>query len=124
MAHSVDVSVGKRVRLRRVQVDVSQADLAKAVGVSFQQIQKYEKGTNRISCSRLSEIAKVLRVPIIYFFSGTPSKEKESSLLDQLETEHVKEGAQLLEAYFQIKNPKVRRNAISLLKSIAFPEAD
>ncbi len=61
MPHPIDVIVGKRIRLRRLQLSLSQTDLGQKLGVAFQQVQKYEKGTNRVSCSRLYEISKILR---------------------------------------------------------------
>ena len=68
-----DTHVGARVRMRRLMLDISQTDLAAAVGVTFQQVQKYEKGKNRISASRLQQISSVLQVPISFFFEGLPS---------------------------------------------------
>jgi transcriptional regulator with XRE-family HTH domain len=68
--HPIDVLVGKRLRTRRKMLGISQEGLSESVGVTFQQVQKYEKGTNRISASRLYEISIVLRVPITYFFEG------------------------------------------------------
>src|SRR4051794_15653843 len=69
MPHTIDVMVGKRIRLRRLQLTLSQTDLARKLGLTFQQVQKYEKGTNRVSCSRLYEIANILKVPVSFFFS-------------------------------------------------------
>lgn len=71
--HPVDIEVGANVRLRRKAMGVSQQDLAKALGVSFQQVQKYERGTNRISASRLYDIAACLGVNVEYFFDGLPA---------------------------------------------------
>lgn len=73
--HEVDVVVGSRIRLRRKEVGTSQQALAEAVGLTFQQIQKYENGANRVSSSKLYEIAKALRAPIVYFFEGLPDPE-------------------------------------------------
>src|SRR5437870_3411829 len=67
--HPVDIKVGKHIRLRRQELSMSQTDLAKKLGLTFQQVQKYERGTNRVSCSRLSEISEVLDAPITFFFS-------------------------------------------------------
>src|SRR4051812_27851177 len=74
MGHPVDVYVGKRLRLRRNMQGLSQEAVAKSVGITFQQIQKYERGVNRMSASRLFEFAKVLAVPIMYFFDGIESE--------------------------------------------------
>ncbi|TDT77120.1 transcriptional regulator with XRE-family HTH domain [Litoreibacter halocynthiae] len=70
MAHSVDIHVGKRLRHRRWMLGMTQGELANALGIRFQQIQKYESGANRVSASRLWDIAQVLEVPIAYFFQG------------------------------------------------------
>ena len=70
MTHPVDIHVGKRIRHRRSMVPMTQAQLADAVGIRFQQIQKYEAGTNRVSASRLWEIARAMDVPVSYFFDG------------------------------------------------------
>jgi len=72
MKHPVDIHVGKRIRHRRWTMPMTQAQLADAVGVKFQQIQKYEAGTNRVSASRLWEIARAVEVPVSYFFDGLP----------------------------------------------------
>src|SRR3954454_15357464 len=69
MPHDIDVMVGKRVRLRRLQLPISQTEFAQKLGLTIQQVQKYENGANRISCSRIYEIADVLDVPINFFFS-------------------------------------------------------
>jgi transcriptional regulator with XRE-family HTH domain len=74
----VDIYVGNRVRLRRLMLDLSQTRLANALGVTFQQVQKYEKGVNRISASRLQHISHILQVPIIFFFEGLPTVTKGS----------------------------------------------
>lgn len=74
--HPVDRHVGHRLRLMRVQRGVSQTTLADGLGITFQQIQKYEKGTNRVSASRLHDIAKLLAVPIVAFFDGLPDQEQ------------------------------------------------
>src|SRR5260221_6859515 len=68
--HPIDLKVGELIRLRRQELAMSQTDLAKALGLTFQQIQKYEKGTNRVSASRLSEISEALKAPITFFFSS------------------------------------------------------
>jgi transcriptional regulator with XRE-family HTH domain len=70
---ATDIYVGKRVRMRRLALDMSQTNLADAVGLTFQQIQKYEQGTNRVSASRMQQFAKILEVPISFFFEGAPA---------------------------------------------------
>ena len=76
MAHPVDVHVGKRVRHRRWLIGMTQQQLAERVGIKFQQIQKYETGANRVSASRLWDIADALEVPVSFFFEGIEEQEK------------------------------------------------
>jgi transcriptional regulator with XRE-family HTH domain len=78
MAHSVDIHVGKRLRHRRWMVGMTQGELADVVGIRFQQVQKYESGANRVSASRLWDIAQALEVPIAYFFQGLDEKGAEN----------------------------------------------
>jgi transcriptional regulator with XRE-family HTH domain len=117
---SVDIVVGKRVRLRRVAIKMSQEELARALGITFQQVQKYENGTNRISCSRLYDIGRALKTPINYFFADlsdkTPSPDH---IFDEIPTARIKDSAQLTRAFLQIPDKKVRRKAIELLESMA-----
>jgi transcriptional regulator with XRE-family HTH domain len=72
--HPTDVHVGQRIRMRRIVIGLSQSDLGKTCGISFQQIQKYEKGNNRVSASRLEQFAKILDVPVSFFFEGRSSE--------------------------------------------------
>ncbi len=113
----VDVEVGERVRQRRRVGGLSQKTLAEAVGVASQQLQKYEKGTNRISASRLYEISRVLDVPVSYFFDETePGRAlggKEPLPLYSRET------LRLVSAYYGIPDADVRRRVSDLLKSMA-----
>ncbi|MBN8531826.1 MAG: helix-turn-helix transcriptional regulator [Alphaproteobacteria bacterium] len=76
MPHPVDIHVGKRIRQRRIMLGLSQEILADSVGVTFQQVQKYERGTNRVSSSRLFDVAKTLGTTISYFFEGLPAEQK------------------------------------------------
>src|SRR6202171_5751546 len=69
----IDKHVGSRVRMRRLMLDMSQTDIANALGLTFQQVQKYEKGSNRISASRLQHISQILQVPVPFFFEGAPA---------------------------------------------------
>ncbi len=82
MPHIVDVEIGRRVREARLAKDMTQTDLGDAIGITFQQIQKYEKGKNRISGSRLWMIAKVLDVPMLYFFDGLEGKKVSEEKLE------------------------------------------
>ena len=72
MVHPTDKYVGARLRMRRLMLDMSQSEIANALGLTFQQVQKYEKGTNRISASRLQHLCVILKVPVPFFFDGAP----------------------------------------------------
>ena len=135
----VDVHVGARLRLRRNLLGMSQEQLAKACGLTFQQIQKYERGTNRMGSSRLFQFAKLLDVSISYFFDDvridrTPSyavegfAEQDQAPLEggavQTDTEmlHRRETLELIRAYYRITDTKTRRKVYELIKSMAEPE--
>jgi transcriptional regulator with XRE-family HTH domain len=117
-----DLQVGRRVRLRRLEMGVSQQKLGEHLGMSFQQVQKYEKGTNRISASRLQQIAKFLDVPVTYFFDGMPSdgqvggNEEHARLTGFLNS---REGVALARSFLRVKSGKVRREMVELVESIA-----
>ena len=116
MIHPVDVIVGKRIRLRRSALSISQTELAERLGLTFQQIQKYERGSNRVSCSRLVELSKALDVPIVYFFEDTGSDE--GRLFDQLNLRIIPEVRRLVSAFQKIENTQERRLAIALMESM------
>ena len=127
----IDRYVGSRLRSRRLLVCVSQQKLADALGVTFQQIQKYEKGTNRISASRLQLIARLLDVPVSFFFDGGPSNpptvlgvsnEKWAvEISDLLETS---EGVRLARSFARIHDKNIRRRVVDLISSLAEDEED
>lgn len=106
--HPVDAHVGKRVRHRRWMVGMTQQQLADRVGIKFQQIQKYETGMNRVSASRLWEIAAALDVPIAYFFDGLDSA---SALPAAAQGDYLadKEALELVRSYYAIPEPQRRR---------------
>ena len=116
----IDRHVGTRVRMRRMMLRMSQTKLADAIGLTFQQVQKYEKGTNRIGASRLQEIAQVLQVSVSFFFEGLPPSEapsKEGTYIDDfLATSH---GLSLTKHFMRIKDPKLRRCIVELVEQIA-----
>lgn len=121
----IDTYVGARVRMRRMLIGLSQEKLGERLGLTFQQIQKYEKGTNRIGASRLQQIATILDAPIAYFFEGAKvgteerkgfAEKSPSYIADFLSTS---EGLQLNKAFLRIKQPRVRRKIIDLVKSLA-----
>ncbi|PZN98973.1 MAG: transcriptional regulator [Hyphomicrobiales bacterium] len=122
----IDRHVGSRVRMRRMLAGVSQEKLGDALGLTFQQVQKYEKGSNRISASRLQQIAKMLDVPVSFFFDGAPTGDMPTGgFSDAASSAYVSdfmsssEGVQLTKAFVRIKNPKVRRRIIDLVESLA-----
>ena len=122
----IDRHVGSRVRMRRMLAGVSQEKLGEALGLTFQQVQKYEKGTNRISASRLQQIAKMLGVPVAFFFEGAPTGEVVAGgFADTATTAYVadflatSEGVQLSKAFVRIKSPRVRRRVIELVEALA-----
>lgn len=122
----IDKHVGSRVRMRRLMIGLSQEKLGEALGVTFQQVQKYEKGINRIGASRLQHIAKVLGVAVEFFFEGSPQQGDagvgfaESAMptytSDFLTTS---EGVQLTKAFLRIKSAKVRRRLIEVIEAVA-----
>ncbi len=125
-----DVHVGRRIRLRRNMLGISQEKLGESLGITFQQIQKYEKGTNRVGASRLQAIASILSVPVSFFFEevlGQYSGERKGFIVDSSANFMVDflssaEGLQLNRAFARISNPIVRRKVIELAKVLADDE--
>jgi transcriptional regulator with XRE-family HTH domain len=116
MYHPTDIHVGKRLRLRRTILGLSQEAIGNAIGVTFQQIQKYERGTNRISSSRLLDFSKFLNVPVAYFFdemekASTASANATGVAEESASFEHEKlssrESLELMRAYYRISDPRV-----------------
>ncbi|MGH6829415.1 MAG: helix-turn-helix domain-containing protein [Rhizomicrobium sp.] len=121
-ANPIDAMVGNRVRIRRMLVGMSQERLGDLLGLTFQQVQKYEKGINRIGAGRLFEIARILDVPIEFFYEGagqSPGKDFVDAGAPLLEFVSSNEGMQLSLAYIKIKDPKVRKRILDLVKSLA-----
>jgi transcriptional regulator with XRE-family HTH domain len=120
-----DVEVGRRIRARRLECWLTQQELAKGLGVSFQQIQKYEKGANRVSAGRLLAICNLLQVPITFFYdSAAPTQSgearlKPSRLFDLLEN---RDTLQLAEAFDRLADRNVRRAMVQLMEKLAGPE--
>ncbi len=117
----VDVHVGERVRMRRKFLGKSQINLAMAIGLTFQQVQKYERGSNRISASKLYEISKFLKTPIGYFFEGYEAQQTEG-LSESEKAAHgflvTDEGIELAESFPRVKGPKTRRRLLELVRTI------
>lgn len=125
-AHPVDLYVGARLRIRRKMMGLSQTQVADALGITFQQIQKYERGANRVSASKLYEIAKSLQAPVAYFFEGLEattdgvSEGGEPFVHDFLMTS---EGLELATQFPRITRSRVRRRILELVRSMAEEEA-
>lgn len=130
--HPIDVHVGTRVRERRVDLGISQQRLAKEIGVTFQQVQKYERGANRIGGSRLFRIARVLTVPVAHFFEGLDSRAVAAAPKPHarrgpdavLDPTLDRETQALVRAYYTITDRKVRKRVFEMAKALAnFTEA-
>lgn len=127
-----DIHVGSRIRLRRNMLGMSQEKLGESLGITFQQIQKYEKGTNRVGASRLQAIASIFHVPVGFFFEGLPGQEtagangfaEDASTSLAIEFCSSAEGLQLNRAFVRIADPKVRRRIIDLVKTLSADEAE
>ena len=111
MTHPVDVHVGKRVRHRRWLIGMTQQQLAEQVGIKFQQIQKYETGANRVSASRLWDIAEALDVPVSFFFEGLDEQDKDATVKSVVPTDIMgdKEALDLVRSYYAIPENQRRR---------------
>jgi len=120
----VDKYVGSRVRMRRIMLGMSQEKLGEALGLTFQQIQKYEKGTNRVGASRIQQISEILQVPVSFLFEGGPSTTagvvgegtSTTYVSDFLATS---EGLALTRAFTRISDAKLRRSIVDLVEKIA-----
>jgi len=134
---SVDAHVGSRVRLRRMLIGMSQEKLGELLGLTFQQVQKYEKGANRIGASRLFDISSILGVPVSYFFDDLPSTDAAmvrkaangaAAATDvdagpyMMEFVSSAEGFQLVRAFTKITDPRVRKRMLELVKSLTGEE--
>jgi transcriptional regulator with XRE-family HTH domain len=118
---ATDKHVGARVRMRRMMLETSQTSLGEALGITFQQIQKYEKGTNRIGASRLQLIAHILQVPVSFFFEDLPlpseALSEEGAYIDDFLA--TSDGLSLTKYFMCIKDPKLRRSIVDLVEHIA-----
>ena len=120
-----DKHVGGRVRMRRMMLGMSQTELGTNIGLTFQQVQKYEKGTNRIGAGRLQQIARILKVPVGFFFEGSPREGGAASETDQAPLPSyvndflaTSDGLALTKAFMQIKDANLRRRIVSLVQEI------
>lgn len=135
----VDIYVGSKVKSRRLILGLSQEELAKAIGLTFQQVQKYERGTNRISVSRLVDICKVLKVPVDYFFDGSfaltgkpagmrnaAAKGFSDAKQESLEPDPMmkRDVLELVRAYSRISNPQLKKQLLEMAKAMSNTDAD
>jgi len=127
----IDKHVGSRVRMRRMMLGMSQEKLGDSLGLTFQQIQKYEKGTNRIGASRLQQISLILQVPVSFFFEGAPPPpgspiglEEASSPAYVTDFLSTTDGLALVKAFMRIPNSKLRRRVVELVQEMAGAESN
>ena len=119
----IDIQVGNRVRIRRMLIGMSQERLGDLLGLTFQQVQKYEKGVNRIGAGRLYEVSRILNVPVDFFYEGVASSGPEGeSAPPVIEFVSSGEGLQLALAFMKIKDARVRKRMLDLVKSLAEEE--
>ncbi len=125
----VDVHVGARIRLRRNMIGLSQEKLGESLGITFQQIQKYEKGMNRVGASRLQAIGNILNVPVTFFFDDMPGQpEKPKGFDEESETTYIvgflnsSEGIQLARAFAKISDAKIRRKVLELVRTLGLED--
>jgi len=125
----VDKYVGSRVRMRRIMLGMSQEKLGDALGLTFQQVQKYEKGTNRVGASRIQQIAEILQVPVSFLFEGGPSGRTDGIQTDGMASPAyvsdflaTSEGLALTRAFTRITDAKLRRSIVEMVEQIAARE--
>jgi len=122
----IDKHIGSRVRMRRIMLTMSQEHLADALGITYQQVQKNEKGTNRIGASRLQQLSQILQVPVAFFFEGAPNAsaphDSNESALSMAEIDDFvsdSDGLRLIGAFMRIDNAALRRRIVMLVQEIA-----
>ncbi len=124
----IDIHIGKKLHLRRNIMGLSQEKLGESINVSFQQVQKYEKGKNRVSASKLHEISHILNVPVHYFFEGLSAEKSVEAFEDspgfQNDVLNKKETLELLRNYYRITNPDLRKKVIDIVKTIGLSEGN
>lgn len=125
----VDRYVGSRIRMRRIMLGMSQEKLGEALGLTFQQVQKYEKGTNRVGASRVQQIAQILQVPVSFLFDGGPGANVSADGLSESPSPAyvadflaTSEGLALTRAFTRISDSKLRRSIVDMVEQIAARE--
>ena len=126
LPNPIDKHVGSRVRMRRMMLSMSQEKLGDALGLTFQQVQKYEKGTNRIGASRLQHISNILQVPVSFFFEGAPHMAGHAGGMGEAPSPAyvsdflaTTDGLNLTKSFMKIKNNKQRRRIVDLVEQVA-----
>jgi transcriptional regulator with XRE-family HTH domain len=127
--HPVDRHVGLRIRMRRKELNISQEKLAESLGLTFQQVQKYERAANRVSASKLFEIARALNASVAYFYEGlaAPADELESPIAPNLEAHAfllTPEGAELATLFPKLGRSRIRRKVLELVRAIVGSETE
>lgn len=118
----IDIHVGQRVRARRKMLGLSQTQLGQELGVTFQQVQKYERGTNRIGSSRLFRMSNTLDVPVAYFFEGAETKMPGYVSMNETMGDGVfdrEETQELVDAYYRIADPRIRKKVLGLARLLS-----
>ena len=125
-ATEVDALVGKHIRNRRMLLGMSQSELAGSLGITFQQLQKYERGLNRVGAGRLYELSRALQAPVSYFFSGTDDAEEAPvGLAEEANGRfNQRETVELVRAYYGVRDRSVRRRLLDLVRAMSSVEAD
>ncbi len=129
---AIDAHVGARIRLRRTLLGLTQERLGEALGLTFQQVQKYERGANRVGASRLFDLARILEVPVNYFYDDLPSQAggmmnrygfaESTDTYGADEALSSRETLELVRAYYRITDPSIRKRVFELVKSMAPPD--
>lgn len=119
----IDRHVGQRVRMRRIQLDMSQSSVAEKMNVSFQSVQKFETAANRISAARLYKLSRILRVPISYFYEGYEESPEQKALnrskaQEQEDLRLKSESADILNVYFSLPNKRLRQALIDMIRNV------
>ncbi len=125
--HPVDRHVGLRIRMRRKELGVSQERLAEALGLTFQQVQKYERAANRVSASKLFEIARALHTSVAYFYEGLSTEELDAPAAPNLDAQAfllTPEGAELAAIFPRLTRSRVRRKVVELVRALADVDGD
>jgi transcriptional regulator with XRE-family HTH domain len=123
--NAVDAHVGSKIRARRLELGMSQDKLAGGLGLTFQQIQKYEKGVNRVGASRLQELSGLLEVPVSFFFNGASPLPNRKKAAEAPSTDFVTEfinsadGHALIKAFLRIRSPSVRRSIVHMVEAVS-----